>query len=123
MEEAFIGMPHVLAMDLHLELTADELNGNPINRITGNLANSFDIMQMGKGKWALLQVNTQAPYAQRVMVNVAIKRTGRPALTKLRDRRYPIYNKAIIAEFISMVRKANTSSYKWNPQTFEARLH
>jgi len=131
MEKAFVNMPHVLVMDLLKELISEELNSRPVNKISGDLAGSFDKLQLGADKWAVSKIKPQAPYAQRVMVDIPLYTRGRlnrelggkPVLVFLRDRRYPIYNKAIIAEFISMVKKANTTSYKWNPQTFDARLH
>lgn len=124
MVSGFNDMPRILAMDLHDSLIDEELNGRPINRISGNLANSFGIMQLSADKWALKQVSTQAPYAQRVMVDVSKKRIKMAALTHLRKRRYPVYGKAIDAEFKRMVSDANTGRlYVWNKKRFALSLH
>lgn len=123
MQRAFETMPRALANSAHGELTSTELNGRPINRISGNLANSWGVVNLRRGVAALKQVSTQAPYAPRVMVPVAIARMGKPALTLLMDRMKPRFDKAIFAEFKRIEGTINRGgAYKFDPAKFEASI-
>ena len=119
MVKAFRIIPELMANDLHTEIQTKELDGEPINRITGQLINSMDVIKLSADAWALSQNKAQAPYAPRVMVFVAKARAGKPALTLLKERRFPVYQKAIVREFTKMVKDANAGRvYKLNKKNF-----
>lgn len=123
MVKAFTFMPQVLAMSGHEELISEELNGNPINRITGNLANSFDVERIGQDSWALKQVTAQAPYAPRVMVTVSERRAGKPAMRLMTERMLPRWTAAVVGEFDKIASTIEGGGdYRWNPRTFENRI-
>lgn len=123
MLQAFEKMPRAMANVAHSELTSVELNGQPINRITGNLANSWGVAQVGYAMFALKQTSTQAPYAPRVMVPVSIARAGKPALSLLFDRLKPRFDAAILKEFQRIERVINAGgNYRFDPAKFEASI-
>ena len=120
---AFHGMPQVLSFNAKAELVKEELNGRPINRISGDLAESFDNVQIGPDAWAVEQTNDQAPYAERVMVYVSRARIQKTVMEALKERMFPFYGKAIVGEFQNMVDTIDQGRpYRWNPKTFENRI-
>jgi len=131
MSKGFNDMPRIIAMDLHNELSSEELDFQPVRVISGNLRASFTTTQIGPDKWSLNQRAAGVHYAQRVMVDIPTKTNGRLAkftkrkaiLTFLKDRTFPTYGNAIDAEFKRMVKTTNAgAAYVWDKKRFARSL-
>ena len=122
MLKGFKRMPNAMAMATHYELTSHELDGHPINVVTGNLKNSWGVVTR-RDAAILKQVSTQAPYAPRVMVPVSIARAGKPALQLVMDRMQPRFEREIVREFQHIQRTINNGgNYKFDAAAFERGL-
>lgn len=122
MVKAFHEMPKAMANVALLELTTVELDGNPINWVSGNLNGSFGI-EHRRDMAIVKQVSAQAPYAPRVMGPVSIARRGKPALELLMDRLTPRIEAAIVKEFKTIESTINAGgNYKFNVGQFEAMI-
>lgn len=122
MVKGFKTMPRAMAQATHYRLTTHTLLGNPINKVWGNLIGSFGVT--GSEEHAVIrQINTEAPYAPRVMGPVSIARAGKPALELVMDEMNPRFDREIKREFEHIERTiANGGNYKFDKWAFEQAL-
>jgi len=122
MLKGFRKMPNAMAFAANRELTTYELEGHPINVVTGALKGSWGVVSR-RDAAILKQVSAAAPYAPRVMGPVSIARAGKPALELLMDRMTPRFERAIVAEFRNIQQAINAGgNYKFDAAAFEAMI-
>jgi hypothetical protein len=119
MVKAFEYMPKAMAVSALSHLQEYNLEGNPINRITGDLKRSWHLDPLARGVWGIFQSGYQAPYAEDVMVRVSIKRTGKTTLELMKEQTDPVFLRGIVDEFGLIFNTIERGGdYKWSERRF-----
>ena len=113
--ELLVNAPRDLAIFASAELVSEELNFNPIRRISGNLARSFSFRQLDAATWAVMQTQQIAPYAQEVAQRTAV-RFGYNYVQLANNRTLAACERAVTEEFALALDRINAGRpYTYRP--------